>query len=149
MITSGSGGNIIFGKKPVEDIIPGGGAPGFEATNLTGSIIYKGKAVNAYNASGIIAIKLADNDVMSTECHGFSQNDIGVGAIGFVQTGERLDILSGATPATWYFLGEDGNIIPNAPFPADEDSIVQIVGLSVSSTELEIRIFQPHGINLP
>ena len=142
-------GNIIFGKRPREDIIPGRGFPGFEAMNLTGSIIYKGKAVNAYNASGIIAIKLADNSTMSTECHGFAQDNIGIGAIGFVQTGERLSILSGATPATWYFLGEDGNIVPNAPFPADEDSIIQIVGLSVSPTELEIRIFQPHGINLP
>lgn len=141
--------NIIFGKKVICNENKGREVPGFSAINLTGADIPKGKALNAYDHNGAIAIRLADKDIIGRECHGFAQKAIQTGQTGFVQTGDKLTILNGATTAVWCFLGNNGNILTSAPFPAGEDSIIQIVGLSVSGADLEIRIFQPHSINLP
>jgi len=137
--------NIVFTKRL--------GVPypeGFTGYNDSNQTIPKGMAINAYNKNGILCIRLADNRSMSTECHGFAWEDILPNSYGKVINDGQINNLVGANPADLYFLGENGQIINTAPFsPPFEDRIIQIVGMAISSTTLEINIEQPVGINLP
>jgi len=137
--------NIVFTKRL--------GVPypeGFTGYNDSDQTIPKGLAINAYNKNGILCIRLADNRSMATECHGFAWEDILPKSYGRVINDGQISNLVGANPADLYFLGENGQIVNTAPFsPPFEDRIIQIVGMAVSSTTLEINIEQPVGINLP
>lgn len=134
-----NGPNILFGKKT--DIVMG--------YNGTGDDILPGKAVNVFDVSGELYIRLANNALMSTECHGFAKQLIADNEWGPIRISGKVETLTGSSPGTWYFLGTDGNIVTPAPLPPfGEDNIVQIVGFSVSATTLQIKIEQPHGINL-
>lgn len=148
----GGAPNIWFGQKPAAGQVAEGQAETFEAKNITASAILKGKAVSAQQTGSELGIILADNSHIDSECDGFATEIIAAGGTGTIQVNGQINALSGAAPADIFYLAKNGNIVaanPNAPFtPEADDKIIQAVGFAASTSVLQIRIREPHQLQL-
>jgi len=110
----------------------------------------QGLAINIYNSGQRACARLADNSSIDTLCHGFAIRDIEPQNWGEIKIQGPIQNLINAIPGQPYFLGEQGEIVAEAPYePFFEDKIIQMVGYAVSTSNLYIKIEQPVGINLP
>lgn len=112
-----------------------------DGTYLAASIaLSAGDLVNIFNDGGTAKIRLADSSD-NRLAHGFIEDDVLQDAEVRVQTTGLIDGLSGLTPGTEYFLGEDG--APTATVPTATGSLRLPIGVAVSSTQLQFNIGVP------
>lgn len=131
LASSGAGGN-------------GATAVQITAANSTGATIAANKAVNLYNNSGVLSIRLADSSATTNNNYsvsGFSVAAIPTGTNGPVQLDGILSGFSGLTSGLYYSdptTGAAGGI--TATVPSGADQYFQKVGFAISSSQLFIKI---------
>jgi hypothetical protein len=142
-IVMGSGGK--FEELQTSDTLGGVVYEAVTALNDTGAQIDEGTAVNLYDDTGTLKVRKASAEAGAGqyECHGFAAEDIPDDATGTI----KLDgIVGGLTSivhgSVYYLSATTAGAITVTP-PSVSTTIVQKVGVGISSTEIAVQIESP------
>lgn len=136
--SSGSPGQYATGIGS-DGVITYGTPGGSSYTATAGEAITAGQLINIYDDSGTTKIRKADNTTSGKEAVGYAPASISNGGSGSVILSSGIITgLSSLTRGSKYFLGTGGNVTLTAP--TSSGSMVQYVGIAVSTTELAFVI---------
>ncbi len=119
-------------------VLPTGVGPNVKLIEASENI-GAGKYVNVYDNVGTPNVRLADNS-NSREAHGFLLTAVTTGNNATVYFEGTNDDLSGLTAGVRQFLGTAGGVTATPPTFAGGAQISQLVGTSISATEIETDI---------
>ena len=138
---AGDAGEIVAldssGKIDVS-VLPTGVGPNVKVV-LASENIGAGKYVNIYDNTGTPNVRLADNS-NSREAHGFLLDAVTSGNNATVYFEGTNNDLSGLTPGSRQFLATAGGVTATPPTFAGGAQISQLVGTSISATEIDTDI---------
>lgn len=112
-------------------------------TATASEAISAGDFVNLFNNAGTLTVRKADNS-NGRDAKGFVLAAISNAATGTVYLSGQNTSVTALTPGTNYFLGTSGGVSTTAP--TTSGTIIQILGYTVSATNLMFEFDEPTTI---
>ena len=112
-------------------------------TATASEAISAGDFVNLYNVTGTLTARKADNS-NGRDAKGFVLAAISNAATGTIYLNGQNTSVTALTPGTNYFLGTSGGVTTTVP--TTSGTIIQILGYTVSATNLMFEFDEPTTI---